>query len=227
MTRRTMAWLTTLGGAAILVLAACSSSSATAGATSGNGSSGSPSAAAPSVAAPSVAVVPSAAASEELPGSSVAIPSFVLPNDDKGLEALLPDELCGGKATKLSFGGSRFADVADENFKSMLAALGKSASDVSFAVAAPALASSSACSTSAGVFRVKGADLSRLKDVFLAEAAKEGPPPTQGNVGGKAVYISAATGADTKTYSYFNGDALFFVTAKDDTAAAAALQDMP
>ena len=99
MNRTTSPWLAALTSVFILVLvAACGGSAA---------GSASPTTGQPSVAAPSVAS-PSEAASEGAPsaGSSLALPSFALPNDDKGLEALLPDEMCGGKATKLSFGGS-------------------------------------------------------------------------------------------------------------------------
>ncbi len=220
MNRTTSPWLAALTSVFILVLvAACGGSAA---------GSASPTTGQPSVAAPSVAS-PSEAASEGAPsaGSSLALPSFALPNDDKGLEALLPDEMCGGKATKLSFGGSRFAGVADDEFTATLAALGKKPEDVSFAISAGPLASGGVCPTSAGVFRIKGVDPGRLHDVYLAEVAKEGQSQEQRNVGGKDVSIGTSTDNDTKTYAYFNGDAIFFVTAKNDDDAAAVLKVMP
>ena len=87
--------------------------------------------------------------------------------------------------------------------------------------------SSGICPTSAGVFRIKGVDPGRLHDVYLAEVAKEGQSQEQRNVGGKDVSIGTSTDNDTKTYAYFNGDAIFFVTAKNDDDAAAVLKVMP
>ncbi len=210
MTARTT-WTTALSGALVLILSACSGSSAGSAAPPSVGLSSGAATVAPST-PPSVA-------------PSLTIPSFDLPNDDKGLEALLPDKICGAKARKLSFSGDRFTSMADENFTATLAALGKSAKDVSFAVAGDP--SGGDCSTTAGVFRVKGADPSKLREVFLAEAVKGGGTQTQGNVGGKDVYINASSSGDTKDYAYFVGDAVFFVAAKDDAAAALVLQAMP
>ena len=157
---------------------------------------------------------------------SIAIPSFVLPNDDKGLEALLPDKLCGKTAIKLSMSGERFAGVTDETFSDTLAKIGKSPKDVAFAVATGA--PSSNCNEVAVVFQIKGADPGRFSDVFI-QAAKEQSDTTYttGNVGGKDVYIGTTPGGDTKSYAYFKGDGLFIVTAADDAAAAPLLQEMP
>ena len=80
------------------------------------------------------------------------------------------------------------------------------------------------CDSAAGVFRLNGVDANRLRDVDLAESAKEGDTVTQKNVGGKDVDV---TSGDTTTYVYFKGDAMFFVTADDDAAAALVLQEMP
>ena len=174
---------------------------------------------------------PSAAASEGTSSAapSLAIPSFVLPNDDKGLEALLPDEMCGGKATKLSFGGSRFAGVADDELhrrpwrpsaRSRRTCRSRSRPGRSrVAASAP---------TSAGVFRIKGVDPGRLHDVFLAEVAKEGPVAgaaqrrRQGCLrsGRRPTPTPRPTRTSTATRS-------FFVTAKNDDDAAAVLKVMP
>ena len=220
--RRISTRLALFGASVALIVAACNGSTSR---TAAPASAGQPSTAqseAPSV-APSVA--------ESAPtnsGSPIAIPSFALPNDDKGLEALLPDQLCGKAVSKLSFSGDRFASVPDPTLQGTLAQLGKSLSDVSAAAAFPNPATNGNCKTTAFVFRIKGADVGRFRDVFLAAAKKQDDTTyTTGNVGGKDVYIGTKPGNDTKTYAYFKGDALFFVDAPDEASAAAALQEMP
>ncbi len=210
---------------ATMLLAACSGSS----------SSSAPSAAgqasAPETTAPSASTAPASAPASEAPSveASLAIPSFVLPSDDKGLEALLPSTLCGKTATKLSFSGARFAAVSDPTFTSTLAQLGKSPKDVAFAVSSPGVASIDSCKETAVVFQIKGADPGRFRDVFIAAAQKQNDTTyTQGNVGGKDVYIGVQASDPTKkTYAYFNGDALFIVEAPDDASAGPLLQEMP
>ena len=62
-------------------------------------------------------------------------------------------------------GAETFAADRDPTFTAVLDKLGKSASDVSFAIAARS-AGQRRCS--AGIFRIKGADSGALKDAFLA-----------------------------------------------------------
>jgi hypothetical protein len=218
MTRRTLSLGVALVAAIALLVTACSSSSSSSGATSG------------ATTAPTTAPTEAASSAAEsgAPSSvpSIAIPSFVLPSDDKGLEGLLPAKLCGKTAVKLSMSGERFAGVTDKTFSDTLAKLGKSPKDVAFAVATGA--PSSNCNEVAVVFQIKGADPGRFSDVFI-QAAKDQSDTTYttGNVGGKDVYIGTTPGGDTKSYAYFKGDGLFIVTAADDAAAAPILQAMP
>jgi hypothetical protein len=223
MTRRTLSWSVAHAAAVALLATACSSST---------GGTAAPSAAGGASSAPTVApteAAPSSAQSAEPSGApSIAIPSFVLPNDDKGLEALLPDQLCGKKATKLSMSGERFANVPDESFSGALSALGKSPKDVAFAMSTPDIAGNSNCQELAIVFQIKGADSGRFRDVFIAAAkAQDNTTYTTGNVGGKDVYIGTTPGDTTKSYAYFKGDALFMVQAADDASAATLLKVMP
>jgi len=220
MTRRTLSWSVTLAALVALLATACSSSSGSAAPSSAQGASSAP------TTAPSEAASTAAESSAPSEAPSIAIPSFVLPSDDKGLEALLPDKLCGKTATKLSMSGDKFAGVTDETFIDTLTKLGKSPKDVAFAVATGA--PSSGCKDVAVVFQIKGADPGRFSDVFI-QAAKDQSDTTYttGNVGGKNVYIGTTPGNDTKAYAYFKGDGLFIVTAADDAAAAPLLQEMP
>jgi hypothetical protein len=197
-------------GILLIVVAACGSSTAStapSGSASTQASAAEASSAAPSSAEPSAS------------GPSSAIPSFVLPSGAKDLEAILPDQLCGAKAIKASMSGDQFASTADAQFKATLQAVGKQPSDVAFA-----FAFSTGSNCSAGIFRVKGIDQNLLQQAFLAEAQKKGTTYPQKSVGGKDVYVSDAS---SKTYSYFKGDGVIFVSAKDEASAAGILQQLP
>ena len=64
--------------------------------------------------------------------------------------------------------------------------------------------------------------------MFIAAAQKQNDTTyTQGNVGGKDVYIGTSKSDGTKTYAYFKGDALFIVEAPDEASAGPLLQEMP
>jgi hypothetical protein len=151
--------------------------------------------------------------------ASIAIPSFTLPSEAKDLEALLPDTLCGAKATKASMSGASFAATADESFKATLAALGKQPSDVAFAFAF------TTADCGAGIFRINGVDQGALKQALLAEEQKSGNAYTESTVGGKSVFVSDQ--GSGKQYAYFAGDAVIFAQAKDDATAAGILQQLP
>jgi hypothetical protein len=220
-----MSWSLALMAAVALLATACSSSSSGSTATASAGAPTNAPTSAPTTAASEAA---STAAESSAPSEapSIEIPSFALPNDDKGLEALLPGKLCGKTATKLSMSGERFAGVTDKTFTDTLTKIGKSPKDVAFAVAAGA--PGSGCKEVAVVFQIKGADPGRFRDVFIEAAkAQSNTTYTTGNIGGKDVYIGTTPGNDTKAYAYFKGDGLFIVDAPDDAAAAPLLQEMP
>jgi hypothetical protein len=203
-------------GALLATLTGCSSAAASPSpaAAGSQAATASESAAAPS-AAESSAPEPSSAA------ASFAIPSFTLPSGAKDLEALLPAKLCGETAIKLSMSGAQFTSSADPTFKAILQALGKQASDVSFAIAD---APTSGCT--AGIFRISGVDQNLLQQAFLTEEQKAGVTPTQATVGGKSVFI-ATQSSGSNEYIYFKGDAAIFAHGKDEASAASILQQLP
>ena len=207
-----------LCSAFVLAVAACGSGSSTA---SGPASSA-PSAAAPSVAAsaeaPSQAAPSEAAVSSE---PSFALPSIAFPSSDKELEALIPNTMCGGTVLKLSMSGASFGATADPEFKALLADLGKSPADVTFA--AGGAGNASRCG--AGIFRVKGVDTAKFQQVFLAAAEKNGDHYTQTSLGGKTVFVDKA--AEGLQYGYFKGDALIFASADTDAHAAEVIAALP
>jgi hypothetical protein len=211
-TRRIVGALVT--GALVASLWACGSSTASSpSAPAGNQPSQAPASAAEPSVQPSQAEPSQAEA-------SFAIPSFVLPSGAKDLEALLPDQICGVKAIKASQSGDQFAATASQEFKAALQAVGKSVSDVAFAVA---FAPDQSCT--AGIFRINGVDQNALQQALLAEEQKQGTNYTQGSVGGKNVYITDS--GSGKQYIYFKGDAAIFASAKTEADAAGILQKLP
>lgn len=188
---------------ALLLLAACSSSATNApGATTpaGGGSSAAP--------------------------SSGGLPGFSFPSDDKDLENLLPGTLCGQPAVKTSLNGASFAAGADPAFVGVLSQLGKTPADVGFAISAGDPTKAPDCEVSAGVFKINGVDSGQLQTVFLAEAAAEEQSYSQGNVGGKDVYVDASD-PTARNYFYVKGDGVFFVSAPDDATAGPILSALP
>ena len=171
---------------------------------------------------------PSAAASAAAPSeSAVAIPSldlgsFAVPSGAKELEAILPNEMCDSAAIKFSMSGADFADDAEEEFLQLLAALGKTPADTSFAAAG-----STDGNCGAGIFRINGVDSNRLQEAFLTASQEAGTTFTQSSVGGKNVFVLTTEGETEQQWVYFQGDAMLFVTADDETQAATIIEDMP
>jgi hypothetical protein len=152
---------------------------------------------------------------------SVEIPSF---QADVDLEAQLPSTFCGQPTEKLSFSGSE-AISNDEMFVGIVAALGRSASDVSVALAG------STAPECAGInliaFRIKGADGGRFEQLFIdAQEQDTGTRPTRTNVGGKDVWFFTDSAGATN-YIYFRGDTIFGVTAASQEDAAKGIAALP
>jgi hypothetical protein len=214
-------------GVAAIAVAACAGAATPI--PNGSGAPAPASAAAPSVdasAAQPSAAAPSAAGSSaeaSAGGSAIALPSITLPSDAKDLEALLPATLCGQATTKASITGDKFAATADPQFVATLQALGKTPADVAFAIAF----AGGDTNCGAGIFRIKGVDSNALQTTLVAQEQKSGTTFTQGNVGGKNVYISDDKSGGGKQYVYFKGDAVIFAQAPDEAKAAAILQTLP
>lgn len=171
----------------------------------------------------SPAVVTTPAPATPAPGD---LPSFDIPSfqADVDLEAQLPSEFCGQPTQKFSFTGAEFV-ANDEAFAGVVAALGRSASDVSLAGAG--VAGPECAGINLIVFRVKGADGGRFEQLFIdAQEQDTGTRPTRSNVGGKDVWVVIDSGGTT-SYIYFRGDTVFGVTAESEGDAAKGLAAMP
>lgn len=210
--------------AAALLVAACQGSASPAPSSAAPAASSA--APAESVAASSTAPGESTTASESAAESpipaSLAIPSGF--NQAPDLEAQLPSQVAGETLQKFSFQGSQVLAGSSQapEIQGALGALGKSISDVSFAVAAGA-------DVQIGAYRIAGTDANRVLQVVQQAMQSSGAsagPLTDANKGGKAVKVSTDAGG-SPTYFYPHGDVLFFVTGKDDAKVTAALQALP
>ena len=200
---------------ALVALIGCSGTAGGSTAPSSGSSGAAPSTAAttaaPSAAAPSEAASSQAAASEPIPG-------FSFPSDDKELEAIIPDKICGATVQKLSLKGKQ-ATGDNELWPGILQALGKSFSDVS---AAAAFSTKPACSVT--IIKIKGADEGKLRELLQSEAAKAGITYTKVSVGGKDVYTSNPAKFG---YSWVKGDGAIIITADSAKDAEELVSALP
>ena len=176
-------------------------------------------AAAPSTSSSSGATPPPASSGPiDLPSVDISFQA------DVDLEAQLPSTFCNQPTQKFSFTGAEFV-ANDEAFAGVVAALGRSASDVSLAGAG--VAGPECAGINLIVFRVKGADAGRFEQLFIdAQEQDTGTRPIRSNVGGKDVWVFTDSGGTT-SYIYFRGDTVFGVTAESEADAAKGLAVMP
>ena len=180
------------------------------------------SAAATTAASPSVAATTDASPtasddateSPDATGETSAAPSVAMPSLPSGaedLEALLPDEICGAEAFKVSFGGEQFEQQADEEMRAVLDEIGAQPADVSMAVAGGATTESAACN--AGILRIAGANTDELRTAFISASEEQGDTVEEQQIGDRTVY---AVGSDGETqHIYFVDDTIVFVAAPD------------
>ena len=110
---------------ALIALVGCSGSTGGSAAPSVSAAAPSTEASAPSAAAPSAApssAPPSEAVASE-PAASVSVPGYTFPSEDKDLEAVIPDTMCGAKAQKLSLKGKDVFNPDNEGAAGIEAAL--------------------------------------------------------------------------------------------------------
>jgi hypothetical protein len=159
------------------------------------------------------------------------IPSFELPQSAPELAALLPDEIGGAQALKLSMTGEEMMSAGggagvDPEFVAFLERLNAQPEDVSFAIAASTAGTSQ---TGAFAFRVEGADSRELESEFQAAmAAEQAIDWSPASVGGKDVLTAADPDTEGNSiYVYTREDVIFIVTASSEDEAAEILTDLP
>ena len=177
-------------------------------------------------ATPQDSAIPTETAVTPTAHPSFAVPSFT---SDKELEALLPDTYQGATLIKRSFSGSDLLKTTSPQTKpitDLLASLGKSPGDLSFAFASDAAGK---LKVTFGAYRIKGVDANVWLPLLLAAASAQTPGTTtsQTNVGGRAVTRIQGPTSPQGTYLYSRGDVLFFVSSADETLVGDALAALP
>ena len=189
-------------------------------------SGGTASAPASATLAPTPTVEPTPTATATAAGTPNPLASFDL-NQDKALEALLPDTVGDLTLTKFSVKGAEFFTGAgtDPAFKDFLDRVHAQPDDVSAAVAAD-----QGSTLQVLALRVAGANSDDLKTEFrraLSESASTTVTLSEATVGGKSVLTGFDPDQEANVYFYVVNDVLFFVTTADKTLAEAALQKLP
>ncbi|HEY6058873.1 MAG TPA: hypothetical protein VIV06_12640 [Candidatus Limnocylindrales bacterium] len=176
---------------------------------------------------PSAAATPTAAATTAASTEpSLDLGSFgALLHGAPDLEAALPDQVAGQQLQKVSFTASSAAlgganqSQEFQQIQDALGGLGKSLSDLTFAIA-------SSDSLTIGAYRIAGVDANTVWNAFTT-AMQQGTKAdvSDANLGGKSV--KKVVTEDSTTYLYPHGDTLFFVTSDSNDLLNAAMASLP
>jgi hypothetical protein len=211
-----------LATAAVALVAACGSASTSAPTQAAAASAG------PATPAPSA----SAAAADGSPAGSPAasdaagtpLPSFTRVAD---LEAMLPKKVGDAALAPKSLTGTDVLATGDPTsiaaLQAMLDATGATAADYQFAYSP--FKTPAGTDAAVGVFRVKGSEPEKLRDILIAQGRTNNPgigAPEDGTVGGKKVKILRVDDASGTTWSWYywpKGDVLFYLQTVDSAVA--------
>jgi hypothetical protein len=195
-----------------IVAAACGSSAASAGATSGGSTQ--------PLATPTVAGTASASAT-------------VVPSEASDLVAMIPDKIGNITLQRQAMSGAEFVGSggATQEAQDFLDSLGVSTDDVTVAVGIGVDAGSGSVFAEL-LFRAKGASSDQLLNLFKDAADRQqqqSPLEWQSvQLDGKTVEKTANPVQGTGTvYLYASGDLLAYITASDEQLAAEALSALP
>lgn len=209
--------------AAVMVLVAACGSSATPASTGAPAASVAPATPAPgaSDAAPASQSPGSPAASD---ATGTPLPSFTRVPD---LEAMLPKKVGDAALAPRSLTGTDVLATGDPTsiaaLQAMLDATGATAADYQFAYSPFKTAGGS--DAAIGVFRVKGSDPEKLRDILIEQGRATNPgigAPDDGTIGGKKVKILRADDGSGTTWSWYywsKGDVLFYLQTVDPAVA--------
>lgn len=165
-------------------------------------------------------------------GGTGAVPSFELPASAPELAALLPDEILGQEAVKISMSGEEMMESedaeVDPEFIAFLQRVGAQPEDVSFAFSFGFDAEGNSAGIAA--FRVEGANSDQLESEFQATLESDGTPIEwdEASVAGKDVLTAEdPETSGNQVYLYTVGDIVFFVTASEEATAVELLEPLP
>jgi hypothetical protein len=211
-----------LAAAALALVAACGSASTSAPTQAAAASAG-PATPAPSAsaAAPDGSPAGSPAASD---AAGTPLPSFTRVAD---LEAMLPKKIGDAALAPKSLTGTDVLATGDPTsiaaLQAMLDATGATAADYQFAYSP--FKTPAGTDAAVGVFRVKGSEPEKLRDILIEQGRTNNPgigAPEDGTVGGKKVKILRVDDASGTTWSWYywpKGDVLFYLQTVDSAVA--------
>ncbi len=211
-----------LATAALALVAACGST-ATSAPTQTPAASAGPVTPAPSAsaAAPDGSPAASPAASD---AAGTPLPSFTRVAD---LEAMLPKKVGDAVLAPRSLTGTDVLATGDPTsiaaLQAMLDATGATAADYQFAYSP--FKTPAGTDAAVGVFRVKGSEPEKLRDILVEQGRTNNPgigAPEDGTVGGKKVKILRVDDASGTTWSWYywpKGDVLFYLQTVDSAVA--------
>jgi hypothetical protein len=211
-----------LAAAALALVAACGSTS-TSAPTQAPAASAGPVTPAPSAsaAAPDGSPAASPAASD---AAGTPLPSFTRVED---LEAMLPKKVGDSALAPRSLTGTDVLATGDPTsiaaLQAMLDATGATAADYQFAFSP--FKTPAGTDAAIGVFRVKGSDPEKLRDILIEQGRGNNPgigAPDDGTVGGKKVKIVRVEDGSGTTWSWYywpKGDVLFYLQTVDSAVA--------
>jgi hypothetical protein len=143
------------------------------------------------------------------------------------LEAMLPTKVGDSALAPRSLTGTDVLATGDPTsikaLQAMLDATGATAADYQFAYSPFKTAAGS--DAAIGVFRVKGSDPEKLRDILIEQGRTNNPgigAPEVGTVGGKKVTILRVDDGSGTTWSWYywpKGDVLFYLQTVDPAVA--------
>jgi hypothetical protein len=222
--RSLRAYVIAAAAVVLVVVAACGGSATTMPSTGAAASS------APTP-APTAAPASSAAAGGSAAGSPVAsevpssLPSFTRVAD---LEAMLPAKVGDVKLEPRSLTGTDVLATGDPTsikaLQAMLDATGATAADYQFAYSP--FKTAAGTDAAIGVFRVKGSDPEKLRDILIEQGRTNNQgvgPAKDATVGGKQVVTLEVQDGQGTTWTWYywpKGDVLFYLQTVDPSVAA-------
>jgi hypothetical protein len=150
-------------------------------------------------------------------------------NNNPGLQAKLPSQICGAPALTFSMPAGVLPASALSGLAggagSILSGI-SSTETFSLAVAGPGAAASDPCDITYFAVQISGGDANSFVQLVLQQNQADGGSSTTTSLGGKNVTVVTDSGG-TKTYFTVNGDTAVGVQAPDDATAAAAFAALP
>jgi hypothetical protein len=162
-------------------------------------------------------------------GGSGGLLGGLLGNNNPGLQAKLPSQVCGAPALTFSMPAGVLPASALSGLAggagSLLSGI-SSTETFALAFAGPGAAASDPCDVTYFAVQISGGDANSFVALVLQQNQADGGSSTTTSLGGKNVTVVTDSSGD-KTYFTVNGDTAVGVQAPDDATAATAFAALP